>query len=87
MPSLDTPAQIDSFRAKVIYSAIGLYLKTGMKANRMYTPANMRAAVTQYTGTVYKVSRKGLEQAYTDLGQLIADNGGAGFVERIGRIA
>jgi len=86
MPSLNTPEQIDSYRAKVIYSAIGLYLKTGMKVSRMYTPANMRAAATGYTGTVYPVSRKGLEKAYADLGQLIADNGGSGFVERIARI-
>ena len=87
MPALSTPEQIDSYRAKVILSAIGLYLKTGMTANRMYTPANMRAAATGYTGTPYAASRKGLEKAYADLGQLIADNGGAEFVARIGRIA
>lgn len=86
MSVLSTPEQIDSYRAKVIYSAIGLYLKTGMKVNRMYTPANMRAAATGYTGAVYPVSRKGLEKAYADLGQLIADNGGSEFVQRIGRI-
>ena len=86
MSALTTPEQIDSFRAKVILSAVGLYLKTGMKANRMYTPANMRGAVTGYTGATYPASRKGLEKAYADLAALIAGNGGAGFVDRIGRI-
>jgi hypothetical protein len=86
MSALTTPAQIDSFRVKVLLSAVGLYLKTGMKANRMFTPANMRAAVTGYTGFSYPSSRKGLEKAYADLAQLVADNGGAGFVERSGRI-
>jgi hypothetical protein len=86
MPALTTPEQIDSFRVKVLLSAVGLYLKTGMRANRMLTPANMRAAVTGYTGAPYPASRKGLEKAYYDLASLVADNGGAEFVERIGRI-
>jgi len=86
MPVLTTPEQINSFHAKVILSAIGLYLKTGIKANRMFTPANMRAAVTGYTGAPYPASKKGLEKAYADLAQLVTANGYAGFVERIGRI-
>lgn len=67
----DTPATIDWFRAKVIYSAIGIYLKTGMQVNRAYTPANMKRVVSEYTGKTYPRSRQGLEQAYADLGLLI----------------
>ena len=71
MPSLNTPAQISLFRAKVILSAIKLYLKTGMKVNRAYTPTNMRNAVSDMTGVLYPSSRRGLEMAYGDLQQLL----------------
>jgi hypothetical protein len=63
----DTPAGIDWFRLNVIISAMSLYLKTGIKANRAYTPTNMRMVATEYTGKVYPKSRKGLESAYADL--------------------
>jgi hypothetical protein len=65
--SFTTPAQIDTFRAKDLLQAMKLYLNTGMQVNRMYTPANMKRVVSEYTGTDYPRSRKGLEQAYNDL--------------------
>jgi hypothetical protein len=68
--ALTTPGQIEAFRLRVIMSAIKLYLKTGMKANRAYTPANMRAVASQYTGKTYPRSRKGLEAALNDLNAL-----------------
>lgn len=58
---------IGGFRGVVILSAAKLYLSTGMMANRSYTPANMRAAISQYTGKQYPRSRKGLEKAVADL--------------------
>ena len=38
------------FRALAIRRALILYARTGIKANRAYTPANMMAAATQITG-------------------------------------
>ena len=72
MAYLTTPEQIDTFRAKVILQAIKLYLNTGMQVNRMYTPANMKRVVSEYTGKAYPRSRKGLEQAYNDLLAVVA---------------
>ena len=71
MIKFTTPEQIDTFRARVVLSAIKLYLATGMQANRMYTPANMKRVVSEYTGKHYPRSRKGLEQAYHDLADLL----------------
>jgi hypothetical protein len=44
----------------VIRSALKLYIKTGMKVNRMYTPANMVQAVAQKTGKQYKRGKNGM---------------------------
>jgi len=57
--------------AASIKSGIGLYLKTGIKARRDYTPTNMRLAAGQITGKVYAKSRKGLETALADLTTLL----------------
>lgn len=51
---LDTLSQIDRFRIVVIKNAIKLYKNTGMKANRAYTPTNMRRAAEQITGKTFK---------------------------------
>jgi hypothetical protein len=71
MTSLTTPAQIDAYRCSVICRAIGLYLKTGMQVNRMYTPKAMRSVASEYTGVGYARSRKGLEAAHADLTVLL----------------
>lgn len=42
------------FQAFVIASALELYAKTGMKANRSYTPTNMIKAANAITGHVYR---------------------------------
>ena len=54
------------FRALVIRSAIDLYLKTGIKANRNYTPKNMLRAAGEITGTTFK--RGQLKKASAELG-------------------
>ena len=54
------------FRALVIRSAIELYLRRGIQANRNYTPKNMLRAAGEITGNTYK--RGQLQQAWTDLG-------------------
>ena len=72
MTVLTTPRQIDDFRARVILSAMKLYLDTGIRVNRAYTPSAMRTGASEYTGLVYPNSRKGLEHAYADLQFYIA---------------
>ena len=72
MTALTTPEQIDDFRARVILSAMKLYLNTGIRVNRAYTPLAMRTVASEYTGIVYPNSRKGLERAYADLRFYIA---------------
>lgn len=52
---------VQVFRAKTIASALRLYAKTGIKANRAYTPTNMLAAASQITGIKFK--RGQFEQA------------------------
>jgi hypothetical protein len=69
--TLLTGDAVGGFRCAVVKSAISLYLKTGMQANRAYTPANMRAVATEYTKVVYPRSRKGLERALADLEALM----------------
>ncbi len=60
---------VQIFVALAVKSAISLYLKTGMQANRAYTPKNMRAFVTRLTGKTYKASE--LQKAHDDLAALI----------------
>ena len=57
--------QVTMYQFVVIRAAMKLYLNTGMKANRDYTPANMMAFATRCTGRKYK--RNELRQAYDDL--------------------
>ena len=68
MSALTTPAQIDHFRLAVIRSAIKLYLNTGMRVNRHYTVSVMARCAEEYTGSTYKATKKGLRQAFIDLG-------------------
>lgn len=42
------------YQAIVIASALDLYRKTGMKANRAYTPSAMMKAASQITGRKFK---------------------------------
>jgi hypothetical protein len=61
------PDAVALYRALAIRSAIGLYLKTGMKVNRAYTPNNMARAAGEICGKTYKRGRGGLEAAHADL--------------------
>lgn len=45
-----TGTAVEVFRAATIASALRLYARTGMKANRAYTPKNMMAAARQILG-------------------------------------
>ncbi len=64
---LVTAHSIEMYRMSVIRSALKLYIKTGMKANSMYTPSNMVQAVAQKTGKVYKRGKNGMTEAFNDL--------------------
>lgn len=62
------PDAVSLFRYRVIASAIKLYLNTGVKANRAYTPANMVACAEKLTQKKYTGTwRKKLEDALADL--------------------
>ena len=45
---------VSTYRACVIKSALQLYAKTGMKANRAYTPTAMLAAASDITGLKFR---------------------------------
>lgn len=62
---------VSLFRARVIASALRLYAKTKIKANRAYTPKNMLAAATDITGKSYK--RGQFEQAAADIDKWAAE--------------
>jgi tRNA U34 5-carboxymethylaminomethyl modifying enzyme MnmG/GidA len=66
---LVTAHSIEMYRMSVIRSALKLYMKTGMKANSMYTPSNMLAAISKKSGKKYKKSKQGYEEAFNDLEQ------------------
>jgi hypothetical protein len=66
---------INLFRLMAVLQGARLYLKTGMQVNRMYTPANMKAVIGEYTGKTYPRSRKGLMQAVADAEAVIASCG------------
>jgi hypothetical protein len=62
-----TPHSIEMYRMIVIRGAMKIYLLTGLKANRMYTPGNMVRAVAQKTGKQYKRGKNGMTEAFNDL--------------------
>ena len=47
-------SDVNIFRAIVIASALELYARTGMRANRAYTPSAMLAAAREMTGKQFK---------------------------------
>jgi hypothetical protein len=65
--SFTTAHSIEMYRMTVIRTAMKIYLGTGLKANRMYTPANMVQAVAQKTGKQYKRGKNGMTEAFNDL--------------------
>jgi len=48
------PDAVNVFAMAVIASALRLYAKTGMKANRAYTPKAMMKAAESHTGLKFK---------------------------------
>jgi len=70
---------VQLYAAAVLRSAIKLYLKTGMRANRMYTPANMLLVAGNHTGKPYK--RGQLQLAFDDLGVWIEEQKASGAVQ------
>lgn len=63
--TFDGPDAVLLFLATTLRGAIGLYLKTGMKAGRTYTVTNMLDAAGRVTGKRYK--RSELAKAQADL--------------------
>lgn len=63
---------VNWFAVKVVCSAMKLYLRTGVQANRAYTPQAMRGFASRHTGMVYPRSKQGLQQAFDELTQWIS---------------
>lgn len=63
--SATTREEINMFVLITLKSAIKLYIKTGMKANRAYTPTNMLRKAGEILGKTYK--RGELPLALADL--------------------
>lgn len=61
----DTPEGVAFFRATAIAHGAALYLNTGMKPNRAYTPTRMRDALNELTGSKAKNLKAALT-AYVD---------------------
>jgi hypothetical protein len=64
---LSTQHGIEMYRMAVIHTALKLYVKTGMKANSMYTPSNMLAAISKKSGKTYKKSKQCYAEALKDV--------------------
>lgn len=58
----DGPEAVAIYRAAVLESAAAMYLNTGMKPNRAYTPTRMRDALNDDSGS----KAKNLKQALRD---------------------
>jgi hypothetical protein len=61
---------VNIFQAIAVKGAIKLYINTGMKANRAYTPTNMLATAGRITGKTFK--RGQLQAAHDALVEWIA---------------
>jgi hypothetical protein len=61
------PDQVGRYRAIVMAQALSLYAKTGMKANRAYTPSAMIAAAREITGKHFRA------RAYEEAAQALRD--------------
>lgn len=59
--------QVADVRAITIRRAILLWIKTGIKPNRLYTPGNMAKAAASITGLSYTSSKKSLQKAADDI--------------------
>lgn len=69
-------AGVNTFVAISLKSAIKLYARTGMKANRAYTPKNMLAKASEITGKAFKA--RDYDGAIAALEAWIAEHGTTG---------
>lgn len=65
------PRAVDVFAMAVMVSALRLYAKTGIRANRAYTPKAMIECATRWTGHKFKArdyegAARALEQKITE---------------------
>lgn len=58
--SFDTPEAIDWLRLTVVASGAALYINSGIKPNRAYTPTRMRIVLNEATGSNAKTLKKAL---------------------------
>ena len=67
------PVSADLVAATVLKSAMALYVKTGLKVNRLYTPSNMLKAASRITGKTYPRSKQAMGRALNDLAEWIEE--------------
>lgn len=65
MVTFDTPEGIEFYRVTVIASGAALYINSGLRPNRAYTPTRMRDALNRATGSNAKNLKAALT-AYVD---------------------
>ena len=68
-----TGKAIVGYQALSLVHGLRLYLKTGLKATRQYTPTNMVASAKLFTGKSYPRTKKGMTEALADLEALMAE--------------
>lgn len=61
------PDATNFFRAATLWSALGLYIATGICPTRGVTITKMLAIATSYTGKTYKRNKAGYTQARADV--------------------
>jgi hypothetical protein len=63
----DTPEGVAFFRLTAIASGAALYINSGLRPNRHWTPTRMRDALNGFTGSKAK-NLKGALLAYVEMG-------------------
>lgn len=62
----------NAYRLAALKSGAKLYLKSGIKPNRMWTLSNMVKTVNNCLNTNHPCTRKGLEACITDIERVLA---------------
>jgi hypothetical protein len=81
----DTPEAIALVRATVIASGAALYINTGIKPNRMYTPTRMRDALNDIVGSHKPRNLKAALKAYVEAYEKVQPMTNATILRAIGR--
>lgn len=70
MATFDTPEGIEYFRMTTIVSGAALYINSGIRPNRHWTPTRMRDALNEFTGSKAKSLKPAL-LAYVEMAEVL----------------